>query len=600
MYDPLGLSIGTTNLVVARDGAPPLRRRAVLTLSADQPPEIGLPAENPDRTERLCPGAVVDDFVARVGSGQTDKGDTHDPHGLLADALNAMISVAGVNPTWSDIAIAVPAHWDAAVLGALGEALHNHAGFGQRGVAPRLVSDAVAALVAMSADVGLANLPSRGVVALLDFGGGGTSITLADAGLGFEPVAETVRYADFSGDQIDRAVRLHVLNDIGGADQVDALGPLTEECRQAKERLSTHTVTALLAELPGRCCGVRLTREELENLIDDQLTGVIAAFDDMLARNKAARGQLAAVAMVGGGASIPLVAQRLSAYTPLPVVLAPQSAFAMASGAVLLAERGSFLDVPTPAAMAFAMAGASSGPPGLPVDDLLVDDGKTALGDLAWSQDENTSGDLTRYAGRFYSDVVALPTQYSPEIELPNWPPRRQRVPQLLVGLSAVVAMVAVGSAAYTLTSTTTGDVSTTPSAPAKATVPASAPYSVAPSPIASPPSLVPSVSAAPPPSAMPSPSVEPVPSSVASITTTEQSTSQLPTTTTTTSTPTTTVPTTTTATTTPPVTTTTTEPSPAPASASSTVPMTTQWLRVPLIPVPIPVPVPAPQYSGG
>ncbi len=50
MSDSLGLSIGTTNLVAARVGRPPVMRRSVLTLFADRAPEVGVPAENPAST----------------------------------------------------------------------------------------------------------------------------------------------------------------------------------------------------------------------------------------------------------------------------------------------------------------------------------------------------------------------------------------------------------------------------------------------------------------------------------------------------------------------------------------------------------------------
>ncbi|PQM44041.1 hypothetical protein C1Y40_05800 [Mycobacterium talmoniae] len=49
------------------------------------------------------------------------------------------------------------------------------------------------------------------MIALLDFGGSGTSITLADAGAGFQPIDETRRYAEFSGDRIDDALLAHVM-----------------------------------------------------------------------------------------------------------------------------------------------------------------------------------------------------------------------------------------------------------------------------------------------------------------------------------------------------------------------------------------------------
>ncbi len=77
-----------------------------------------------------------------------------------------------------------------------------------------VVSDATAALTALRANPGLAG---RGVIVLCDFGGSGTSITLANASSNYAVVGETVRFADFSGDQIDQALLSHVVSELGVA-----------------------------------------------------------------------------------------------------------------------------------------------------------------------------------------------------------------------------------------------------------------------------------------------------------------------------------------------------------------------------------------------
>ncbi|MGH3579351.1 MAG: Hsp70 family protein, partial [Mycobacterium sp.] len=311
-------------------------------------------------------------FVERVGGSNalvSPDGSTHDPALLLVEALDAMISVTGGDASTSNITIAFPAHWGPEAMRALQDALRTHASFARSGTAPQLVSDAVTALTALNSD---ARLPADGVVGLLDFGGGGTSITLTDAASGFTPIADTLRYPEFSGDLIDQALLVHVLENLGhsnGADPastaaVGQFAHLLEECRRAKERLSNDTVTELVAELPGRSAGVQVSRAELENVIEDRLVGVFSAFDGMLRRNKVRRRDLAALAMAGGGARIPMVAQRLSSHAKASVVTAVQPALAMAVGAVMLAsrqpaeEREEEFDPPT--AMA-AMAGASTG-----------------------------------------------------------------------------------------------------------------------------------------------------------------------------------------------------------------------------------------------
>ena len=152
MYDPLGLSIGTTNLVAVRSGNPPVSRRAVLTLFPDRAPELGVPVENPDVTDT---GTLMAGFVERVGGSSVLKsadGSTHDPALLLVEALDALITATGGEASTSNITMAVPAHWGPEALRGLQDALSTHAGFVRGGIAPRLVSDSVAALTALNSD----------------------------------------------------------------------------------------------------------------------------------------------------------------------------------------------------------------------------------------------------------------------------------------------------------------------------------------------------------------------------------------------------------------------------------------------------------------
>src|SRR5260370_20373129 len=98
-------------------------------------------------------------------------------------------------------------------------------------------------------------MSSSGVVALVELGGIGTSITLADAGSNFDQIGETVRYPDFSGDQIDQALLNHVVAGIGEANNADPTGTLglgslarlRDEAREAEQRLSAQTGTVMPA-----------------------------------------------------------------------------------------------------------------------------------------------------------------------------------------------------------------------------------------------------------------------------------------------------------------------------------------------------------------
>lgn len=614
MFDPLGLSIGTTNFVAVRNGVQPVTRRALLTLYPHRRPEIGAPEENSGSTDT---GSLMAGFVERVGSAVpliSGGGTTHDPALLLVEALDAMISATGGDASTSDITIAVPAHWKAEAVRALRNALRTHAGFVRSGTAPTLVSDAIAALTALNSD---ARLPAEGVVALLDFGGSGTNITLADAGSGFAPITETLRSTAFSGDHLDQALLVHVLERLGPAGGTDPestavvarFAQLRQACTNAKERLSTETVTELVAELPAGRTVVQLSRAELESIVEGQLNAVLGAFDDMLTRNSLDRRDLAAVAMAGGSASIPLVAQRLSSHAEKSLVTAAKPALAMAVGALMFDSRKATEElaeqIETPTAMAALVGasvgsfGASSGSSsattdrfdattggfGLATEEALFDDVPSGpVQQLAWSEADETGIDPVFYSGAPYDDEFrAPPSQVLPKIELPpaEVPQRRYRIPQLAFGLAALVAMVAIGGVAYSLTSATGHQAPPAPSSSKAVPLPPAS---------SSLPSLSPSPIAPPPPSAAPTPSEAPPPPSSAEAppppppvtTTPPPSSTTAQQTTTTTTTPTTTT-----------TTTTTRPPSSSTTSTTTTVPMTTEYLTLPLVPVPIPVQVP-------
>jgi hypothetical protein len=586
----------------------------VLTLYPHCAPKIGLPDENPNLTE---PGVLMSGFVERVGDSvalvSTD-GSAHDPDLLLVEALDAMVLAAGADAASSEISIAVPAYWKPGTVQALRNGLRTHLGFVRSGMAPRVVSDAIASLTAANAELCLA---ATGVVGLLDFGGSGTSATLVNIAGDFQPVSPTLRYEDFSGDEIDQALLLRVFEELGHGSGIDPastaavgqLAQLSEQCRAAKERLSTDTVTEFAAELGGRRCSMKLTRDELGDLIQDRLTGFIYAVDDLLARQHKSWTDLAAVVIVGGGASIPLVTERLSVHSRRPVVTPSQPAFAAAAGALMLASRGEELDIRTRTSIGLLTTAAAAGDVvDLGAGDVLVIDHE-ALTDreLAWSQTEYPGDIRLPYSPAAYDEDN--PAGWSMRLNMIDPPPkertwRRFRLSQLIIGMSALVAMTAIGGVAYSLTGVENRQA---PPAPTVAPVPAPpAVSSLVPSPVPPPPTAVP-----PPPSAEPVPTTVPPPPPPPSsppppppppvIVTTAPppvvTTHRPPPPPTTTQPP--PPPTTTAMTTTPPPPPTTTTPplaTQAPTTTTTTVPMTTEWIHVPLLPVPIPIPVPANQ----
>ena len=608
MSDSVGLSIGMTHLVAAHVGDTPITRRAVLTLFANRAPEVGVPSENPNLTE---PGLVLTGFVERVGDPVplvAPDGSTHRADRLLVEALDAMVSALG-GPPPSDVAIAVPAHWSPAVLGALRGMLRTKPNLSPHGVAPPLISDATAALAALQVSPGL---PDSGIVALVDFGGSGTNITLADAANNFEPIDDTVRYTEFSGDQIDQALLTHVLAGIsqaGGMDPtgtvaVGALTRLREAVRLVKERLSAETAAELPAELPGYQSDIRVTRGELESLIRGPFAGVIYALEELLQRNRIATANLSAVATVGGGASIPLITQRLSAHFRAPVITTPQPALDTAAGAALIAARGpadaaTGLATATDAPKSMGAAAGAAGAAGMAATESAADGAASAtFRALAWSEEDGAANEPVPYSGNDY-DYDPNATGARPQLEfLPPEEPMPveeplpwYRRPQLIFAGAAVLLLASIGGLTYTLTSnssnsggtpTATSPAVTNPKLPG---VPLTQTITVTGG-NGSPTVVTPPAPPPPqPPPPGPNPTTQPPP-------TTETTTTAAPTTTTTTyvttttTQPTTTQPTTTqpTTTTAPPVTTTTAAP-PTTTAAPPTSAVAPPTSRRPIFP---------------
>ncbi|MDT5134438.1 MAG: hypothetical protein QOE41_3749 [Mycobacterium sp.] len=346
MAEAVGLSIGSTKFTGVVTGRSAVTRQSVLTLYRHRAAELGVPSENPNINER---GLVVTDFVERVGDPVglvAPDGSVHRGEVLISDALRSLFrAVTGGRPPAEPPTIAYPAHWRRGSVDALRSALVAVPEWSGAEQQVSTISDATAAITALQADPGV---PTRGVIALCDFGGAGTSVTLLDAGAGYRPVGPTVRHADFSGDLIDQALLMHVIADLSTAGAVDvfrtsALGSLNRlraQCRIAKERLSAGTVAPLSVDLPGFHSDVRLTRTELDDEIGQPLAEFVGVLQDTLDRAGIGSADLVAVASVGGGANIPVITTTLSQHFRVPVITTARAELTAATGAGLRAARG--------------------------------------------------------------------------------------------------------------------------------------------------------------------------------------------------------------------------------------------------------------------
>lgn len=433
----------------------------------------------------LPSGVVITDFVDRVGDPVgivAPDGSVHHAETLLADALRTLAYAAtSGRPLPPTAAITYPAHWRPSAVDGLRRAIRQIPEWSAE--EPLFIPDTTAALTALAANPGL---PTRGVIALCDFGGTGTSITLVD-GATSAPIAPTVRHLDFSGDLIDQGLLAHVIAELSAGGTLDvtgtsAIGSLTRlraQCRAAKERLSTVTVTALPAELPNFRGDVRLTRTELDGAMGNALNDFVAVLQDTLARNGVRPSHLAAVASTGGGAAIPVITTTLSEHLRVPVITTTRPALTGAIGGALRAARGPADESAT------ALAPAA---PVVPVAPFEPAAGPATGVALAWSEApdvpdlEPAVEPVPQAAARPLLDFEPDPEPEGAAAAAPAW----YRRPMPVVAAALLVILMAGAGTAFALSAdsspepvTPTPSVTTTPQAapaPAPTGDPTSAP----------------------------------------------------------------------------------------------------------------------------
>jgi actin-like ATPase involved in cell morphogenesis len=478
----LGLSVGATTLA-AVTAERSVTRKPVLTLYRQRPPEVGVPSENPKLDE---PGLVITDFVDRVGG--TDPivaadGTSHRSETLIADALRALSYTVTDGQALPDaVAVTHPAHWGPKAVNALRVALGRVSEWSGGRLA--LVPDSLAALIALQANPGL---PNRGIIAVCDFGGTGTTVALFDAANGYRAVGPAVRHREFSGDQIDQALLTQIVADLSSAGSFDtsatsaigSLTPLRSACRRAKEELSSTFETTVSADVPGYRGDIRVGRYELEDAIREPLDGFLAVVRETLQRNGIRAEDLTAIASVGGGASIPTVTTTLSEQLGAPIVTAPRPQLTAAIGAALRAARG-----PADGETALAPTAAGTIADATTRSNIPVEPSPAPA--LAWSEVADDSGIVPIRPGEYpehrsTAGLAAAPPQASLDRDSQAVATRPvadawYRRPAVVM-VATALAVLAVGAAVMIALRHTSGSAPTTP-APSVSTAPGPAPSS--------------------------------------------------------------------------------------------------------------------------
>lgn len=475
----LGLSIGATNLAaITSDNS--ITRKPVLTLYPDRPAEVGIPAENP----RLQgPGVVITGFVNRVGDPRpvvAPDGSVHRSEVLIADALRALAYAATRGrPLPDNIAVTYPSHWESHAVEALGAIPE----WSQRARPLLLIPDAAATLLAVRTNAGI---PPRGTVAVCDFGGSGTSITLMHADGDYRALAPTVRHRDFSGDLMDQALLSVVIANMpstgafpSGTAAIGSLSRLRSACRVAKEQLSSSTMTTLTDGLTGTRGEIRVTRHELDDAIGASLNSLIAALDETLVRNGIR--DLVAVVSTGGGANLPTVTTTLSRHFRVPVATTPRPQLTAALGAALRVAQGhgdAGATLSAPAAAATARTAVRPEPRTEATATAQAAPARPTQGQMAraWSATgHNSRVSATGATGYSASDTGSSTgaAQAAPEtVERKRPSPRRHLLPAaaIIIAIAAVLLVgtaVAIGLNPQNKSATTpTPALSTTPAAP--------------------------------------------------------------------------------------------------------------------------------------
>lgn len=283
---------------------------------------------------------VVFDLLTRVGDqtpmifwDEAERVQRIQAEQLFVGEILRALMATGHDPTIGDgrgVAVAVPGWWTSRATQAAVVALRDALG-------PKVtvLSDAEAAVRSMHAE----GIITDDTLAVLDVGARTTSAGIVEACRTTHPhqLGRSQVQVDGSGDDLDTRILHRLLAELRlhhSATEPPSTATaqaLRRQCHQAKHQLSTDSAATFVLDHAEHDIPIRMVRDELDEIAMPWARSATR----LLATAIESSGQdLRSVAVVGGGAHMPLIAQTVSAELGIDVLVGAQPDTLAARGAL--------------------------------------------------------------------------------------------------------------------------------------------------------------------------------------------------------------------------------------------------------------------------
>jgi len=307
---------------------------SVLHLTGDDTVEAG---EVANRHGAANPDRVARDFLDRIGDEvPLALGGRHYPAETLAAALVGWVvdrveALEGMPA--SQLVVTHPVGWGAHRRAVLLAALRE-VDLPELTMLPRPVAAAEAYAATERLEVGEE-------VAVYSLGASRFEAAVLRRGsFGFELRSHADSTEVLGGELFDDLLAEHATADLGDLPDPAALAALRAACVTAKERLSTAVAVTIPAPQPAKKATVLVNRSDFDAMIRPAVEHTVRILQRAIsaaadADADSGKDAVRAVVLVGGCASMPLVAELVSAATRVRVVAADDPTTAIARGAAL-------------------------------------------------------------------------------------------------------------------------------------------------------------------------------------------------------------------------------------------------------------------------